>query len=60
MLERLDFGPYKNIPVHVIPFNYLQILYYSNKRFQKKEYNLIRNFIEETYPCSLRYVSHGF
>lgn len=55
MLLRLDFGKYKNLPVHVIPFDYLQILYYSNRRFQKKEYDLIRRFIEETYPASLRY-----
>lgn len=55
MLQRLDFGKYKNVPVQIIPFDYLQILYYSNKRFQKKEYDLIRKFIEKTYPCSLRY-----
>ena len=49
MLRVLDFGKYKNIPVYIIPFEYLYKLYHFNKRFKQKEYNYIRQMIEKQY-----------
>ena len=51
--KRLDFGKYQNIPVQIVPIEYLKPLYHHNQRFKQKEYDKIRECIEETYPHSL-------